>query len=167
MNQILITGMFDSEALEIFIKSWNESNKSDDKSKVIYIDSVGGLISAFQVVKNIIDSNKDEVTLIAAGEIHSGAFELFFSVKCKRIILPFTFGMYHFGYDDITVDEYGKAKDEYSKARMANLKLMKSTTVSFCKKIGMNHKEVELIKSGKDVFFQQDRLNHFLHATSK
>ena len=165
MSVISITGFGDQKLLDQFIKDWNESEKTTQKKKDIYIDSPGGFVSIFQVIQNMIDSCLDKCSLTAVGELHSSAFELFYSVKCKRKILPFTFGMYHLSYDDITIDEKGKAKEEYGKARLDNLKLTKQHTISFCKSVGMNQKEIREITSGRDVYFQQDRLNYFLKVT--
>lgn len=165
MAIISINGFLDTDVLTKFIKEWNESEKTTHKKKDIYIDSHGGLISVGQTIQYMIGSCPDKCTLTAVGEIHSSAFELFYSVKCKRKILPFTFGMYHYGSDEIVIDEKGKAKEDYGKARLDNLKLMKAYTLSFCKQVGMNQKEIKEITSGKDVYFQQDRLNHFLRIT--
>jgi len=165
MAVISILGFGDNDLLNKFIKDWNESDKTTQKKKDIYIDSTGGHQSVFNIIKSMISSCPDKCTLTAVGEIHSAAFELFYSVRCKRVIYPYSFGMYHFGYDDITIDEKGKAKEDYGKARMDNLKLMKGFTLNFCKTIGMNQKEIREISNGKDVYFQQDRLSHFLRTT--
>ena len=165
MSIIAINGFGDVDLLQRFVKEWNESEKTSQKKKDIYIDSIGGHISVFQTIQHMIETCPDKCTLTAIGEIHSSAFELFFSVRCTRKILPFTFGMYHFGFDEITIDEKGKAKEDYGKARLLNLKLMHTHTLAFCKKVGMNAKEIQAIKSGKDVFFQYDRLNAFLKNT--
>jgi hypothetical protein len=165
MAIISINGFGDNDLLHKFIKDWNESEKTTHRRKEIYLDSVGGHISVFAEIQNIIDSCQDKCTLTAVGEIHSSAFELFYSVRCKRKILPFTFGMYHFGFDEIAIDEKGRAKEAYGKARMDNLKLMRRHTLVFCRKIGMSDAEVKDISSGKDTYFQIDRLNHFLKTT--
>lgn len=167
MSIISINGFGDNDLLQKFVKEWNDSEKTSQKKKDIYIDSVGGNISVFYTIQNMIESCPEKCTLTAIGEIHSSAFELFFSVKCERKILPFTFGMYHFGFDEITIDEKGKAKEEYGRARLNNLKLMHTYTLSFCKKVGMNDAEIKSIKSGKDVYFQYNRLKSFLKNTSK
>jgi len=164
MAIISISGLGDSNLLYRFIKDWNESEKTTQKKKDIYINSEGGYVAVFQTIQTMINGCPDKCTLTAVGEIHSAAFELFYSVKCIRKILPFTFGMYHFGYDEIAIDEKGKAKEDYGKARMDNLKLMKTHTINLCRKLGMNAKEIRDITSGKDVYFQQDRLNHFLRS---
>jgi ATP-dependent protease ClpP protease subunit len=165
MSIISINGFGDTDLLQKFVKEWNDSEKTSQKKKDIYIDSIGGNISVFQTIQHMIESCQDKCTLTAVGEIHSSAFELFFSVKCERKIVPFTFGMYHFGFDEITIDEKGKAKEEYGKARLNNLKLMHTYTLLFCKKVGMNSTEINSIKSGKDVYFQYKRLNEFLKNT--
>lgn len=162
MNKILINGFGDPELLNAFVKAWGESEKTPEKKKDIYISSPGGHVDVFQTITDIINSCPEQCNLIAVGEIHSAAFELFYSVKCERRILPFTFGMYHFAYDEILIDEHGKAKEEYGKARLENLKLMRSHTFKFCRKIGMSDKEIKSIKAGKDVYFQAARLQQFL-----
>ena len=88
MSVISITGFGDQKLLDQFIKDWNESEKTTQKKKDIYIDSPGGFVSIFQVIQNMIDSCLDKCSLTAVGELHSSAFELFYSVKCKRKILP-------------------------------------------------------------------------------
>lgn len=142
MAKIVILGKGDDKLLEKFIVDWNNADKVASRIKHIYIDSAGGQVSVFQMMQDIINSQTDKCTLIACGELHSAAFELFYSVKCKRKILPFTFGMYHFATDEIEIDEKGKPKENYSKARFQNLKLTKNFTLNFCKKVGMNANEI-------------------------
>lgn len=165
MSVISINGYGDADLLQKFVKDWNDAEKTSLKRKDIYIDSGGGLISVFYTIQDMINSCPTKCTLTAAGDIQSMAFDLFYHVKCKRTILPYAFGMYHLGNVEISIDEKGKPKEDSGKARFDNIKLMKSDTIQFCKKIGMNAKEIQQIQAGKDVYFQQDRLNHFLKNT--
>lgn len=162
MAKIVISGMADDKLLDKFIGDWNNADKTASRLKQIYIDSPGGQTAIYYIIQDIINSQSDKCTLIACGELHSAAFEMFYSVKCRKVILPFTFGMYHFATDEIQIDEKGKPKENYAKARLENLKLTKNFTLNFCKKIGMNAIEIRRIKAGEDVYFQTDRLNYFL-----
>lgn len=162
MSVISLNGFGDSEFLDNFVKAWNDAEKTTQKRKDIFLSSPGGHVDVFMTIQEMINSCPSKCSVTAVGEIHSAAFELFFSVTCERKILPFTFGMYHFGYDEILIDEKGKAKEDYGKAKLENLKLMQKHTFSFCKQVGMSAAEVKKIRDGKDVYFQCSRLNHFL-----
>jgi hypothetical protein len=159
---ITIYGFADSDMLQKFQKDWNEANRTTHKRKDIYVSSEGGYTDVFKVIEETINSDHSRCTLTAVGEIHSCAFEMFYNVKCKRRIMPYCFGMYHFGYDEIKIDEKGKPKDAYDKARFNNLKRLQQYTIDFCKRIGMNAAEIKQIRAGEDVYFQADRLNYFL-----
>ena len=163
MAIITINGYGDVDLLDKFVKDWNESERTAQKRKDIFIDSPGGEIPVFSQIYSMIESCPSKCSLTAVSEIHSAAFELFFTVTCNRSLMPFTFGMYHLGYNEITVNENGEVKHEYDKALSDNLRLMKPYTLSICKKVGMSAKEIKWITSGKDVYFQHDRLLVFLN----
>lgn len=164
MSKIMIYGKGDEKTLDKFISDWNASANT---FKDIYIDCEGGLYSVFQVMLDIINSTPSKCQLIACGELHSAAFEMFYLAKCRKKIIPFTFGMYHLATDEIETDEKGKPKSGQAQAKLDNLKATKKFTLSFCQKIGMNASEIKRIKNGEDVYFQTDRLNYFLKFTEQ
>jgi len=81
---ISINGFGDYDLLNKFVKDWNESEKTSQKRKDIYIDSPGGYISVFFQIQSMIQSCPSKCSLTAVNEIHSAAFELFYSVTCAR-----------------------------------------------------------------------------------
>lgn len=131
---------------------------------MVILNSGGGLIDVADIILEILAGANVGVTLMALGSIYSAAFELFFRADCDKIIHPHTLGMFHFGFDDISMDENGKAKGEEAAARMNLLKLMKPKTLELCELLGMTTGEIRKIKSGKDVYFQPNRLHEFLKS---
>lgn len=155
-----------SELVEKVVGFYN-SLKPEDKA-FIYLCSEGGYVEAKEAIKSIIHKNSDITTLIAYGEIDSSAFELFFEANCDKEILFGTLGMYHQATASVIINENGAVKEKGSKATKEYLtRILKKETVTLCEKLGMSKQEIAKIKTGKDVWFQQDRLIQFLENVSK
>lgn len=160
MQILYISNELTHEVVQNFIRDYNCLDLT--KSITIYIKSVGGLVGHYALITHIINSNYKNVTLVAVDEIFSSAFNIFFSFKGKRIILPDTIGMAHFCWSTFQLDERGKPSTDYDKFIMAEMKRNKSKTIKNFQDIGLNTKEVNKIKNSKDCYFTTERLNELL-----
>lgn len=68
-----------------------------------YLNSTGGLGSSACPIIDMINKNKDRVTIIATTYIASNAFNIFFKTKCKREVLDSTEGMAHMARIDTSM----------------------------------------------------------------
>ena len=81
MAKILISGKIEEPLVHKFIKDYNDSG---NQFKDIYINSEGDYHSLGLVIIDIINSAPSKCCIIAAGEVHSTAFEIFFLTTCRK-----------------------------------------------------------------------------------
>lgn len=139
-------------------------NNNPDEKITIYIDCQGGDCHKGEMLIDVINKNKDRIKMICSGYIFSMGFTIFFSCKCKRKIFKHSLGLMHLSGKDFRVLENGKVEpkeNDYFKA----LKNSKSSSIKFCKNIGITDEQIKRIKAGEDVFFYYKDLKKLLKNT--
>lgn len=122
----------------------------------VYFESTGGGLSETLVLIELLNNNCDE--LIATRNIQSGGLVTFFEVKCKKRIMPFTFGMWHLPSRTYDLDANGNISGQINRFdREQDHKYLKFG-IEFAEKIGMTPNEIKKIKKGEDVFLTTERL---------
>lgn len=159
MKYYHIEGEMSDEQAQKFIAFVNEN----DDNIVVYLDSSGGTCASALMIQDIISREPERFEVVASFQILSSAFELFFSVDCKKKIMPDTFGAYHLIGQTSRINAAGVASEPLSEFTMRQIrKTGVRQAVEFGQRIGMNPKEVDAIRRGKDVFFTNERLNQLL-----
>jgi len=137
-------------------------NTNPDGELTVYINNYGGMNTGGWIMSDLINANKDRITLVAVGIIASNAFRVFFRAKCKRVIAPFTQGMMHFSSKKVTLCENGGPLYFEDQEAIRNMKAEAPITERWCKEIGMNEKEIRKMKRVEDVWFSTERLQELL-----
>lgn len=129
----------------------------------IYLNTNGGDIADQELILEVINKYKDNIHLIACGNIYSAGFTIFFKSQCKRSIAKGTTGMAHFVWTEIEVDQSGKPKTDYGKFVLKTMVDSKKEFIEFLKELGLNNKEVSEAKKGEEVYFTESRLKELLN----
>ena len=161
---INISGKVDEEMFNKFITFFNENLQNQ---KIIYFSSSGGSTDIAEACIDLINSNKQNTTLIAYNKLYSSGFDIFFKSKCNRHILENSIGMYHQRHLDVSVNENIKPIWKEDKCKIAFQKIQKIKTIEFCKNLNFSINNLKLIKKGNDVWFQNIELQKMLkHSDS-
>lgn len=155
-----LSGDVDYEMLNSLVKSYNGLGK--DEVLDIYFTSDGGLCSVCEALIYFINKYSEFVTITFYGGLFSAAMLLFLSVKCKRILLKDTIGMFHLSSQEMTISEGGKPSNDYDIFYMKEMKKSRIRTAEFLKTTKLNEKEISLIKKGKDCFFSYERMQELM-----
>lgn len=143
-------------AIDKFIAQLNSASTVEPIT--IYLSSDGGYAHIADAFINIINTAPNDITLIAAGFIRSSAFNIFFMTNCKHVILPQTIGMLHFSNLEVEVNQNGKPNDSTSKFQLQQMKNERTEYLEKLQKIGLTTKELNIIKNGKDLHLNYQRL---------
>lgn len=159
-NILTLNGEFTDALLDKFIENYNKIDK--DSPIKIYLSSNGGIISIGTILLDIINNNKENITLVAGGEIMSAAFDLFFFSECKKELLKDTTGMAHYGWTIMSVNENGKPTEDFEKFLLKEMKDNKASNIDKYKELGLTIAELNKIKIGKNCYFNYTRLKELL-----
>ena len=134
-------------------------NENQDEL-TIFLNSGGGNSNIKQVLLDILNENKERIMLKASYFIGSNAFRLFFEFEGKKKIMDATYGMFHLTIMEVATLENNETveSDKMTKENMLNFYF---ETIKFCERIGMTEEEIQKIKEGKDVYFNNKRLREF------
>lgn len=161
MKYLYIAGEINDSVVDKFTKDF--SLITDNENITVYLSSYGGYSYCAQIIIDILNKHKERITLVASGSIFSAAFNLFFFTECKKELLVETVGMAHFSWIDAEIDGTGKPSDQYTKFLLSEMKKEKNQLLNKYEELGFNKKELSLIKSGKDCYFNNNRLNELLN----
>lgn len=140
-------------------------NKLKDKEKLyLYLNTEGGEVDSMEAIIDIINQNCDIVELIGYGGLYSAGFVIFFSVECRKVLLPQTIGMFHLTF--VKLETNGVSTKGIDRAMKNSLKEESERTLKFCNDLGMTKKEISNIMKGEDIFFQYSRMIEFLNNSS-
>lgn len=152
-----------SAALAQYLNTLKEGEHLD-----IYFMSEGGYLNDTFVILDMINRNSSKITLRAFGEIASAGFIIFFAATCPKFIMNYTIGMAHYASMFVPSNQAGEVPDDgYATFAYTQLLTSKDEFIAFYKSTGMNKKEMDLLKKGKDVMFSTERLNELLQWQQK
>lgn len=145
----------------------NFTKKTQNKVQFM-LNSLGGDLAESEAIIHLINQNKAALILTAFGSIQSAAFNIFFSTKCERIILPSTYGVLHKSRSDITIVEGGKLYSDHDKFHQLFMKKhLPENTDSFLNTLTLTPKELADFRKGKDVYLSPLRLTEILKEQNK
>lgn len=122
----------------------------------IGLSSPGGEVGVSLFILDLLNRNKDRIHLIAAGIVHSAAFDIWAGFKGYKSVYSGAMGMTHMADTSVRVTEKGKAvpdDEELLQNSTSYGEITKSITFPV-----MTQKQISLYESGKDVFFTCDNL---------
>ena len=160
---IVIRGELKPKISEQFLYQLNDVEEGEEIN--IYIDSVGGLCYVAEAIQFAIDElveKKRKVTLIGMGNILSAAFTLFFNAKGNKKVTPGTVGMIHMSSARLELNEDGKITDSYEQLRFDELRRDAELTAALVAKLKLPPKDVEIIKNGGDLWFNDLQLKQLI-----
>lgn len=156
---ISLEGEINTELFDKFLKDFNRI----DEDIVIYLNSRGGYISTQEAIVDLINRNKNRITIIGYCELYSSAFDIFFKSKCKKILIPNTTGMVHLGSIDIQINENGRPLSIGDKFQLRQLKSTKIESLNYYRDLGLNNTEVSKVARNMDVYLDYKRLVELLN----
>lgn len=139
---------------------------SNQGNITIYFDSEGGEVNAANTLIEVINSNKERITLHVIGYIFSSAFMVFLKTKCKTVLNSNCLGMIHETYQSFSIKSSGKT-GELDSFMIKENKKEHLRDILELKELGLNRKEIAKINKGKDVCFDNKRLREILLHTKK
>jgi hypothetical protein len=143
------------------VNAFNQLPEEEDL--IIYLSTDGGSALMSMAICDLIEQNQGRVELVASGEIYSAGFEIFFKSKCRRRIVPGTYGMYHTSRLTVQMDVHKRPTTEDNRQVLAWGKNYKSKDMlEFCKTLPLTKQEMSALKKGVDVYFTYERISEFL-----
>lgn len=131
-----------------------------------YLDSSGWNSSAAQAIINMINADKDRITLCANNFICSNAFVIFFYTECKRKVLPWCVGMAHMARIDTSMS--GKMRIQNTpKIQMEFMMKEAKRQSKFLREIGASKKSCKSFLNEYDIYFPEKHLKNFLRKHEK
>lgn len=152
MKYFHLHGELNNESLASF---YNFLNQYETEDCTISIRSGGGMTCVAKSIINAINSRKETVTLICH-EAYSGAFEIFYSSNCKKILAETCKGMYHLSAAKMWMIANKQPFEDEDKVIVKNWE-ESSCQSEFVKKF-MTKKELSEFKKGNDVYFTFKRM---------
>ena len=128
----------------------------------IYFASEGWCNSGWQTLLNVLNSEKERITLIAIGKLMSTAFDIFFSFEWKKSIEYSVLGMYHQSTVDISINVKWNPVFQSDKAFKLWVASYLDHTKEICRISGMNKSEIQKWNKWDDVYFINTRMKEML-----
>jgi ATP-dependent protease ClpP protease subunit len=152
---------FDAEFIEeeihkviAFFNSLQEGDEID-----FYLHSPGGYNHVMETIKRILETSKFPITLIAAGEIQSAAFLLFYFANLNKIMLPNTVAMVHTMTKEYEDRDIRQNSDYYKKSKK-HLDAMNEKVIDIFKEYNLlSPQEMEDYINGEDILILTDDLD--------
>jgi ATP-dependent protease ClpP protease subunit len=158
--RLLLSGEINED---LFTKLIDFYNSLGEEKAEIYLNSIGGARDYVEPMVDVINENKEHTVVIGFGQLMSSAFDIFFLINSRKIILDGTIGMTHLSsiclsQDVKLVKDFKIETAEYLK----DLEYDNAVKFKLYKSIGLTKTELNRIKKGEDVYFQYDRLSDLL-----
>lgn len=158
---VYLTGEISQETIDKLAEALNKLGKN--KTLRAYLNTTGGDANIMEALLHVIDDNKDRIELIGSGFLFSAGFNIFFRATCKRRLVLDTVGMAHFIWTSAEIDQTGRAKSNFDKFQLKEMKKGKKAYIEFFKEMGLNNTEINDIKKGNEHYFTQERMRELLN----
>lgn len=157
-----LSGEVGYKMFDKLVKALNELSINDNLA--IYFTSEGGLTDSAEAIVDLVNTNSERIGIKFYGEIFSAGMCIFLRTKCQKWCLPDARGMYHFSWQDITINEGGKPMNDYDKFCMSEMRKAKEKTLELLKDTNLTPLEHKKIMQGKDVYFSNDRMLQLING---
>lgn len=133
-------------------------NQNEGHAMQIGISSSGGFFDYARFVTNVLNQNKDSITLVAVGNVYSAAFRLFYEFQGARKMTFATRGMAHHSYQTVPLTNNGIGATDEAHAAICNSRdYIRPDEIAFAESFMFNE-ELEKFKQGKEVYFDFARM---------
>lgn len=156
---VTIEGNVGPKMLSKITNALSDITKGDNL--VLYFSSEGGCADTSTAIVDVINKNKDIVSLIFYGQLFSAGMQIFLFTECYKEILEGTRGMYHFAWQSMMISEHGRPTSDYDLFSMREMKETKDENINKLKN-KLTAKEIQSISKGKDVYFSYKRMKELL-----
>jgi len=153
-------GDIDHENVSKFIQDVDESlSVYDVTSLVIYFTSSGGDTYCGDILVHYLGGIPPhiDVVLVAAHEISSTAFHVFFETQCNKLVLKDTIAAIHLTTNIVDIREL-KESNSQSKFTKEEIDRINERDLEEYADMGFTKKELKLISSGQTLYLNTDRL---------
>ena len=128
----------------------------------IYFASGGWCAVGGRTMINMLNSEKERITLIATGKLMSNAFNIFFSFEWKKSIEYTILGMYHQATVDISINMKCNPAYQSDKSYKLWIASYLEQSQEICRISGMNKSEIQKWNKWDDVYFINTRMQEML-----
>ena len=142
-------------------------NLYSERDNIIYLKSGGGETRVANAMLDLINTHRKSTILKGYSHLYSSAFELFFSVSCRRELINGCMGMYHLYGVEIRYNSLGNPDYIEGDTALLDIKASHTSTLAFGETMKFTKKEYAKLKKGGDVYFQADRMREFLTITNR
>ena len=166
-----LRGYVNEEMVQTLVDSYNRLEMTKDgeiEPLDILFSSTGGSCASTAAIVYLINANKDITTFTGYEQLLSNGFRIFFEVECKKVLLKETRAMYHLtSLEGLMYIEGNVAHnlefENFIKSTMNSFDYLNDTN----NLVQFTAKELELIKSGKDLWVTPKRLSQMLKFNLK
>lgn len=164
---LVIEEEISSDTLKKLAEAYNELETRPTPVLHIFFSSGGGDSTAGEAIIELINRYKEITTLTVYSFIQSMAFDIFFKVKCQRVILSTTIGMAHLHRWSTNVKDGGTNLDYFDDFKKEVMKANLKPRIAFYKELGLREDEIQWITDGEDLFLDAKRLEKMLKLQLK
>lgn len=131
----------------------------------IYLNSPGGLISEYQLIKDALENTELDITLICNEEISSCAFLLFyFTDNVNKKVLEYSFALIHTA-DQSFSDRGKRFADDYHVKMPENLDILNQTYAErFSQYKILNASQIKRYLKGEDIILNSIELKKIMKS---
>lgn len=167
INYSFVINKFNNETLYDFIEYHNKLEEAQYNNKMplpltVYIDSPGGYLHVYNMIKDIIENSNLPICLVGSGEISSAAFLLlYFTRNVNKRILPYSMSIMHSPTSSFDYRDLLKSFSSNEKTRYSYLSEMNKNFLDVFEHLNVfDNKTLSLLEKGEDIFLNQDDLHN-------
>jgi len=155
-----ISGEIGEDSLKELVDGVNSLPDGDNLD--FYLCSGGGEFPTMLTMLDILQSNKEKITLIGHSELASAAFSLFFLAECPKRLILGTIGMMHLAVTPIMVTEKGRMANVGKVQVKYMASFIRGMKETLCVKLKMTSKEIkEINRHEGEMWFSPERMQEF------
>jgi len=129
---------------------------------LIYFSTIGGSFSHAELLLKYLNDNNKNIIMCAFHQISSAGFYIFYNFIGEKDIVDHTYATMHYGD---RMSSFRDLQDEESfdffMANEIKIKMDEAVDLLFTR-LKIQRKNIKIMKSGKDVFFNTEELRKFL-----
>lgn len=133
-------------------------NQNEGSAMQIGISSGGGFSDYARFISDVLNQNKEYITLVAVGNVYSAAFRLFHEFEGTKKMTFGSRGMAHHSYQTVPLINNGMGATDEAHAAICNSRnYIRPDEIAFAESFMFNE-ELEKFKQGKEVYFDFARM---------
>lgn len=134
----------------------SQLSQEPERDIVLYLSSIGGEVSAAEMLRHYLDNSDTNFILVAAGDVSSSMFHLYYNSTCYKTMLQYTSAVLHQPTMDIQTRDFLK-KDKLTRKSLAILEDMKTSYSNIARSI-LTSEDYARFLEGEDILLITDEL---------